>query len=199
MDRCFRFDFNRMSLCNNDGDLVFFLLNSSFLMRSLGNLMRRYCNIVLRSLVMYGYFLMSYNGLCRSLNLLDYRLLSMMNSHWFFMLFLIYFMGYSLMLNGSLDRDIVVYRSIFMDRYSFRFLNYWMLIWCLLWSHFMLYSLLVFGSLVMLSWSLIVSCYCFGNCGHGFFLVSGCNFLFCLRKQFEIERFRHFNILEIVI
>ena len=212
MNRGLRMNLNRMALGKDNWDLVFFLLNSF--------VMIWYWNMMLRCFMMHGYFLlnyflMSYSGLYRKRLLVDNRLWSMIDSHRCVMMWLFYFMGHSLMLSGRMDRKIVVYRSfvvyrnlmvnknILMNRNNFMLLNYWMLNWCLLWGHLMLDSLFVLRDIVILWWNVMVNnCWCFRMRGRGTtcnFLMIGCFFFLCLRKELIIERFRHFDILEIVI
>ena len=83
-------------------------------------------------------------------------------------MWLFYFMSHSLMLSWRMDRNIVVNRSlmvnrsILMNRNNFMLLSYWMLNWCLLWSHLMLDSLFVLRNIVMLWWNVMVNnCWCF--------------------------------------
>ena len=155
MDRSLRrFDLYRMTLSRKNRDLVFFLFNS-FVMSSNWSMM-------LRWLVMYGYFLMSYCCLCRSF-LRSWLLVNLVNNHRCVMMWLLNFMDRSFMVNryfmvnGSrmLNRSSMVYRSwsVFMYRYNFMLLNHWMLNWDLLLSlrrHLMLDTLSVLGSFLML-------------------------------------------------
>ena len=71
------------------------------------------------------------------------------------MMRLVYFMRYSFMFGGRMNRDLMMSRSmwnIFMYRNNFMLLNYWMF-----------HSLFVFRGFVMLWWSVMVSsCRCFG-------------------------------------
>ena len=124
-------------------------------------------------------------------------------------MWLFYFMRHSLMLSRRMDRQIVVNRSlmvnknILMNRNNFMLLSYWMLNWCLLWGHLMLDSIFVLRNIVMLWWKIMVNnfwCFWMRGCGTTYnFLMIGCFFFLCLRKELIIERFRHFDILEIVI
>ena len=87
MDRGLRrIDLDRMSISRDDWDLVFLFFDSFTIVRSLGFLVRRYWNMVLRYLVMYGYFLMSYCGLCWRWLLVDNRWWSMLDCHRFFLM-----------------------------------------------------------------------------------------------------------------